>query len=182
MLEGGTKQIMFDVTSLTCVGWPGRDRVAVERHMEELEKIGVPRPSKIPMLIPVSKYLLTQEETVKIQARQNSGEVEYVILVGRDGICITIGSDHTSRELERLSIEKSKQACPKMITKQVWSYEDVRHHWDEIVLRSHVMKKERRILYQEARLDGIIDVNTLVSLEGRKCPREVNREEILCAT
>lgn len=164
----GTEQLTFDVKNVACGGWAGRDKTLVMKHVEELAKLGVPRPKKVPILFPVSRYLLTQEEEIEIQAQENSGEIEYVILIGRDTMYVTVGSDHTDRELERTSVEKAKQACPKIIARQSWLYQDVRDPWDEIILRSHVTKEGKRTLYQEAKLDNIIDVDTLLTLEDGK--------------
>jgi len=168
----GTEQLTFNARIVACGGWSGRDKVAVIKHIEELEKIGVARLKKVPILFPVSRYLLTQEEKIEVQAPENSGEVEYVVLIGGDAMYVTVGSDHTDRELERFSVEKAKQSCPKIIAKQAWLYEYVRDHWDEIILRSHATKEGKCVLYQEAKLGSLIDVDTLLSLETGKYRRE----------
>lgn len=170
--RAGNERLSVNAKLVTCGGWSGRDGAAVMKHIEELTKLGVARPSKVPIMIPVSRYLLTQEENVEIQAQQNSGEVEYVILLTSDAMYVTVGSDHTDRELETFNVEKSKQACPKIIAEQAWLYEDVRDHWDEIILRSYATKGGERALYQEARLDVLIDPDTLLGLEGGKYRRE----------
>jgi len=167
----GTEQLSFDAKCVACGGWTGRDRALVMKHVEELAKLGIPPPKKVPLLFPVSRYLLTQDEEIEILAQESSGEIEYVILIGSDAMYVTVGSDHTDRELERFSIEKAKQACPKIIARQGWLYGDVRDHWDEIILRSHVTKEGKRTLYQEARLDNIIDVDKLLALEDGKYRR-----------
>ncbi len=169
--KNGTRDVMFDARFVMCGGWSGRDASAVAKHIEELEKIGVPRPAKVPIIFPVSRYLLTQDEGIEVQAKGNSGEVEYVVLVDDDATYVTLGSDHTDRELERFSVDKAKQACPKIVARQAWLYEDVRDHWDQIVLRSYATKEER-VLYQEARLDNLIDVETLINLDGGKPKRQ----------
>jgi hypothetical protein len=161
-----TEQLTFDVRLLACGGWSGRDRSSVMKHVEELEKLGVARPSKVPALFPVSRYLLTQEDEIEVPTHGSSGEVEYVVLIGADAIYVTVGSDHTDRELEKFSVEKSKQACPKIIAKQGWLFEDVRNRWDEIMLRSYATRGRKRFLYQEATLGSLIDLDSLLNQES----------------
>ena len=49
--NGSTRQ---DVTIDHCViaGWTGRDKAALEKHIKELEELGVKRPASTPMAIP----------------------------------------------------------------------------------------------------------------------------------
>ncbi len=44
---------------LVIAGWTGRDAAAIEHHIEELEAIGVPRPSSVPLYYRVGAGLLT---------------------------------------------------------------------------------------------------------------------------
>jgi hypothetical protein len=168
----GTERLSIDTKLLVCGGWSGRDVTAVRKHIEELAKLGVARPSKVPIMIPVSRYLLTQKEKIEIQSQQNSGEVEYVVLLTDGGMYVTVGSDHTDRELETFNVEKSKQACPKILAEQAWLYGDVSDHWDEIILRSYATKGGERVLYQEAKLEALINPDTLLGLEGGKYRHE----------
>ena len=41
------------------------------------------------------------------------------------------GSDHTDRGLEGLSIEKSKQIYPKIVSRQVWRLDELLPRWDD---------------------------------------------------
>ncbi len=45
---------------LVVAGWTGRDPAAIEHHIAELEAIGVPRPSSVPLYYRVGANLLTQ--------------------------------------------------------------------------------------------------------------------------
>ena len=46
MPEGALKQVQID--DLVIAGWTGRDVEALEKHIVELEELGVPRPSSVP--------------------------------------------------------------------------------------------------------------------------------------
>ena len=45
----GTRALQVDVQQLVIAGWAGRNRAAIEHHIEELAAIGVPRPSAVPL-------------------------------------------------------------------------------------------------------------------------------------
>jgi len=161
----GGSPLYFRASKLLCVGYSGRNREKVLKHIEELKKIGVPPPDKIPMIIPLSPHLLTNENEVEVQSFKTSAEVEYVVLVGKDEIYVTVGSDHTDRELEKHSIEKAKQVCPKVIAKEAWPYEDLKDHWDELNIRCYAWRDKERIVYQTGLLKDLINVEELLGLE-----------------
>jgi hypothetical protein len=130
-----------------------------------LEKLGVVRPPRIPMFYVVSKYLLQSCDEVEVVDGMSSGEVEYVVFV-RDGkiLYVTVGSDHTDRDVERINVLKSKQMYPKIVPPDVWRYDDVRDHWDELIIRSFTTYGGNEILYQEASLNTIKHPEELIRL------------------
>jgi len=112
---GTGEKLPFAPHRLFVAGYAGRDLQAVEAHIAELASIGVPRPATIPAFYQLAPELLTTDATVSVTGPATSGEVEPVIL-RRDGdYYLTVGSDHTDRDLERSSIDDSKAACPKPI-------------------------------------------------------------------
>lgn len=117
------------------------------------------------MFYVVSKYLLQSYDEVEVVNNMSSGEVEYVVFV-RDGKIsyVTVGSDHTDRDIERINVLKSKQMYPKIIPPDVWRYDDVRNHWDELVIRSYTTYEGNEVLYQEALLSIIKHPEELVRL------------------
>ena len=135
LAEGEVIPLRFSYERLVLAGWSGRDRVEVMAHIEELRRIGVPPPSEVPKFFRVGPNLLTTSRRIGVLEGRNSGEVEYVILVedGRPRY-VTVGSDHTDREVERMDVHLSKQLYPKIIPPVVWVYEEVEDHWDELVL------------------------------------------------
>jgi Protein of unknown function (DUF2848) len=139
----------FEVRQLVIAGWTGRDREAVEHHVAELEAIGVRRPAIIPCFYRVGTMLLTTAPEVDVVGRESSGEVEVVLVSAADGIYVGVGSDHTDRKVEGYGITVSKQMCPKPIGPELWRLADLEPHWDDLMLRSHVTRSGRRVLYQE---------------------------------
>lgn len=168
--QAGEEDLKFVVEILFCGGYAGRNQEEVRRHIEELRKIGVPAPERTPVAYPVSTYLLTTDGVIEVQNAETSGEVEYVVLIGADEVYVTVGSDHTDRELEKTSVPKAKQMYPKVIPQRVWPCNEVKDHWDDIIIRSHAVKDGERMLYQARSLEALIDIQTLMNVVGASGP------------
>jgi hypothetical protein len=130
-------------------GWTGRDVAALEKHIRELEAIGVKRPKTTPIFYRVAASLLTSDNTIEVLGDQSSGEAECVVYGRDDGLFVGLGSDHTDRKAETVGVSLSKQMCAKPVSREVWRLEDVAAHWDRLILRSNVGTEGRRRLYQE---------------------------------
>jgi hypothetical protein len=137
------------VKELVIAGWTGRDVAALEKHIRELEAIGVKRPKTTPIFYRVAASLLTSDDTIEALGDQSSGEAECVVYSLDDGLFVGVGSDHTDRKAEAVGVSLSKQMCAKPVSREVWRLEDVAVHWDKLVLRSYVGTDGRRRLYQE---------------------------------
>jgi hypothetical protein len=145
-----TEKLDLDrVHRLVIAGWTGRDIAALEKHIRELEAIGVKRPKTTPIFYRVAASLLTTDETIEVLGDRSSGEAECVAYSFADGVWIGLGSDHTDRKAEAVGVSLSKQMCAKPVSGDIWRFEDVAPHWDALVLRSHVGLNGRRRLYQE---------------------------------
>jgi hypothetical protein len=160
----GNRKIDLDVRKLLLAGYSGRDQGTVMKHINELKNLGVPVPDKIPALYEVSPSLLTTGDLIRVRSKTTSGEVEYVLLVvSEDEIYVTVGSDHTDREVEKVNVLKAKEACPKVIAPKVWPYQEVANHWDELVLKSVVeVGGSRKVVYQEGTLSLLLSPEELL--------------------
>ena len=114
-----------------------------------------------------SRYLITNEDTIEVQGAQTSGEVEFVALRYRGQLYISVGSDHNDRSVEDMwtamlgkvyDSAKLKQLAPAVIAPEAWPYEDVKAHWDQIILRSYVTANGQKISYQEFPLANLLDL------------------------
>lgn len=148
--------LTFIADYLICSGWVGKDRRALQEHIDELGKLGVAGPSRIPIYMYLSPYLLTTDDEISVISSQSSGEIEYVLLWRGGEIWVTVGSDHTDREVETKSIPGSKQMYAKCLAQECWPLSDVASHWDNLVLRCWVFKNKDKILYQEGTLATIL--------------------------
>jgi hypothetical protein len=154
-LEGDETSVAID--TVIVAGWAGRDRAAVEEHIAELEALGVPRPSTVPVFYRVSVTRLTTESRLESTAA-SSGEVEPVLLQHAGRLWVGVGSDHTDREVESYGVAVSKQLCDKPIATDLWAYDSVSDHWDDLVLRSWV---DDDVAYQEGPLAGLLHPDSL---------------------
>ena len=155
LANGHRDQIGVEIDTLVIAGWAGRDQAAIEHHIEELAAIGVPRPSSVPVYYRVAAANLTQAPVLTVLGPDSSGEVEPVLVSLADGLWIGVGSDHTDRKAETVGIALSKQLCGKPVGLQLWRYEEVEPHWDELVLRAWAVIGDERVLYQEGPLTAL---------------------------
>ena len=128
-LEVGGVERVFEPEVLVVIGYAGRDRAAVEAHIEELAEIGIPRPASIPLYMVFPPWLINQTPTVTVSGPETSGEAELVVVVDGDETFVTLGSDHTDRVLEAVDIVASKGICPKPVATAGWDASAVENRW-----------------------------------------------------
>jgi hypothetical protein len=138
-----------EIKHLVIAGWTGRNVEALEKHILELEALGVKRPKSTPIFYRVSADLLTTKPSIEVLGTGSTGEVEFVLFSLADGLWIGLGSDHTDRKAETIGVSLSKQMCAKPIGATAWRHDEVAPHWDRLVLRSYVRRGGARRLYQE---------------------------------
>ena len=147
--DGGVRQHDVAVERAVIAGWTGRDKAAVEKHIVELEALGVKRPATTPIFYRVAAARLCLSESIEVLGGASSGEVEFVLLQCQGRLWVGIGSDHTDREVEAYGVSVSKQMCEKPIAPVFWAYENLAPHWDRLMLRSYATIDGVRSLYQE---------------------------------
>lgn len=140
---------------LVIAGWTGRDAAAIEHHIVELEQIGVPRPSSVPLYYRAARSLLTQSPRIEALGDASSGEVEPVLVRASNRWWLTIGSDHTDRRVETYSVAVSKQLCAKPIATRAWAWDEVEARADSLELRSQVFEDGDWVTYQQGTLASI---------------------------
>jgi hypothetical protein len=175
--KAGRHRIVFPVRRLICAGWVGRDKKALQVHIDEMAEHGVAGPTRTPIYLNFSPYLATTSDAIDVVSKESSGEVEYVIIKGVDDMYIGVGSDQTDRGYEKYSIPASKQMYAKIMAPAAWPYQEIKDHWDQIVLRSWMTIEGKRMLYQEDALAAILSVETL--LEQLPMDDNLGTEEIV---
>lgn len=150
--KGGTATRTLAIRNAIIAGWTGRDVVAMEKHIKELEEIGVTRPATTPIYYRVGATRLTTADAIQVAGNESSGEVEFVMVKIDGKLWIGAGSDHTDRKVETYNITVSKQMCDKPVAATLWPWEEVADHWDSLTLRSHAVIGGKRELYQEGKV------------------------------
>lgn len=164
------KTPLASVRDLVIAGWTGRDAAAVERHILELDLLGVPRPASVPCFFPVPAHLLTLATELTVAGERTSGEAEFVLFSLPGGLWVGVGSDHTDREREATDVTASKRACPKPVAPEVWPFAEVAGHWDRLVLRSFATNGAGRRLHQEGPVAALLAPRDLLRRYGRELP------------
>ncbi len=139
--SSGGRSLLVDVRQLVVAGWAGRDRAAIEHHIEELAAIGVPRPSAVPLYYRIAANQLTQEEQVQVVGPHSSGEAEVFVF--------TVDGEQSH------SVALSKQLCVKPVARTAWRFADVAGHWDSLQLRSRIVENGAEVAYQEGTLASL---------------------------
>jgi hypothetical protein len=161
--RSGSSRTHVAIDQAVIAGWTGRNAAAVEKHIRELEALGVKRPASTPIFYRVSAARITGSDTIEAVGENSGGEVEFVLLEHAGRLWVGTGSDHTDREVEKYGVTVSKQLCDKPIAHEFWSYDDVAPHWDRLVLRAHVVENGARVLYQEGTVAAMIAPKDLIS-------------------
>src|ERR1700761_1109045 len=144
-------------------GWTGRDAAAVEHHIKALEAVGVGRPATVPIFYRVSATRFTTATAIEVPGAESSGEVEFMMLQHGGKLYVGVGSDHTERKVEGYNVTVSKQMCEKPIAPALWAFDDVKPHWDKLVLRSFIVEGGQRVLYQEGSVTAMRDPEELIA-------------------
>ena len=148
----------MEVRELVIAGWTGRDEQSLRKHIKELEELGVKPPKTTPIFYRVSANLLTTENEIQVSGADTSGEVEFVLLQGSE-LRVALGSDHTDRKAETIGVSLSKQLCAKPTAPDAWRYDEVKPHWERLMLRSWTNGE----LYQEGPVTAIRSPEDLMS-------------------
>jgi hypothetical protein len=161
--QGTTTPLTLAIDQAVIAGWTGRDPVARDKHIAELEAIGIARPASTPIYYRVAARRLTTADRIEVSGAESSGEVEFVLIGWQGRIFVGVGSDHTDRKVEAYSVTVSKQMCDKPLSPVLWELEEVADHWDRMILRSFAWIDGARVLYQEGTLDGMLPVAELIA-------------------
>jgi hypothetical protein len=137
--RAGREPRSFTVKRMYNFGSATRAPETARAHQEEVAKVGIHIAFDIPAprIYPIGTHALTTGHEVEAQGDRSSGEVEIAILVA-DQVYVGVGSDHTDRALETVSIPWSKQVTPNVLAPVMWPLEEMRARWDACVLRSWV--------------------------------------------
>jgi len=158
VLQSGGNSTRYDVgiDDVIVAGWTGRDPAAVEKHIRELEALGVKRPAMTPIFYRVSAARLTTGTEIEAVGAHSGGEVEFVLLQHDHQMWVGAGSDHTDRQVETFGVTVSKQMCDKPVAPAFWAFDEIAPHWDQLKLRAHVTENGERKVYQDGPVTAML--------------------------
>lgn len=184
VIEGDhTKEIDFEAKKLVNTARSARDKETVIKHMEELRKSGIAISDEFPIFYPKTpERITTSTRFESLPDSKTSGEVEYVLLLDKGNVYVTVGSDHTDRELQKTNLVAAKQIYYNVIAPKVWNYEQVKGHWDSIIMRSWVEDNGQRQLYQEGTTVEIMKPEKIIEEVKRRVTGDLNGMVIFSGT
>lgn len=159
-------QIDVEINSVVVAGWTGRNLDAVQHHIAELAVLGIAPPSQVPLYYRVSNTLLTQDDTIEVLGEGSSGEVEPLLIKSAGKTYFGLASDHTDRDLEAHSVAASKQACAKPVAAELWDFDTIKDHLDDILFECWIEDGGQETLYQQGTLANIRPLTELCDGAG----------------
>lgn len=160
--DGKLESQPIALRSAVIAGWTGRDPIAREKHISELEALGVARPKSAPIYYRVSAARLTTSSQIEATGENSSGEVELVLIRDAERLWVGVGSDHTDRKVETYCVTFSKQMCDKPMAPELWAFDDVRDHWDLLELRSWITEGGEQRLYQQGSAAAMLPPDVII--------------------
>ncbi len=178
----GSRQETVDISTFVIAGWTGRDKDAMEKHILELEELGVPRPASTPIYYRVAATRANHAHVLEASGGESSGEVEFMLLKHDGAFYVGLGSDHTDRKLETVNVTQSKQLCDKPVAETLWPLDEVRPHWDKLILRSWIDENGAKVLYQEGPVTTMQDPADLLAGYERQDGPFADGTAMFCGT
>jgi hypothetical protein len=132
---GQRTEVEVHVHSAYNFGYAARDTAGIEQHISELQALGLPAPSRLPAIYPIPADRIRNAKHVTVSGDDTYGEVEFALINTADGWLVTIASDHTDLEVEKVNMAKAKATCPDIVGETAWRLDDVVEGWDDLVLR-----------------------------------------------
>lgn len=160
--KSGSRHADVAIHQAVLAGWTGRDRAAVQKHIDEMALVGVPAPKAVPVFYRCSATRLTTADAIQVVGGDSSGEVEFVLIEAEGALWVGTGSDQTDRKVESYGITVSKQLCDKPIAPELWAYADVEPHWDELILRAWAITDGTSELYQHSAVSAMLVPDVLI--------------------
>ena len=164
-------------------GYSGRDEEAVRAHIDELVEEGIPEPEHVPALYEMSPAItLVDPASIRVVGPDTSGEAEFALLRAGGETYVAAASDHTDRDLETESIQKSKQIAPNVFSRNVWRFDDVRDHWDDLELRAFNWIDGERTRYQDTTLSAVLPPEDILDIVRERHDLSLSGTAVLSGT
>jgi hypothetical protein len=179
--QDGSRKLELEVRRLIHGGRTARAAnlsLLGDRHSLSDKRSSSP-PSAVAFLVPT--FNATTSSSIAMYDDDNYAEAEFAILTDQDRTkYVTIGSDHTDRNLELTGgSAKSRLIAPKVMAPTAWPYEEVKEHWDELVIRAHVYRDGESEPYQEGKVDAVLPPEAIFGVAAQQIGLEDYRGTVL---
>ena len=166
-IDGDEYKVDVNISRIGCSRNAARDIKSTQQYIDSIRNAGSKMHDAAGVCFK-SRYLLTNENVIEVQGPHTSGEIEFVVFTHEGKLHVTVGSDQNDRSLDPLWTQllgriqdtaKSKQMVPAVTASEAWLYDDVKDHWDDIVLKSRVTTSGELINYQSFALSHLLDID-----------------------
>ncbi len=178
--DGTRRETQFRTNRMYNFGSATRDPDVAVAHQQEVAESGIHIAFDVPAprIYPIALHALTTDDELFVQTEKTSGEVEIVLHMA-DQLYVGVGSDHTDRALETVSIPGSKQACANHVCPVFWPYDEMRGDWDACVMRAWVDGR----LYQDVGVDAFLKPEDIIDVLRKRVSRVPERDfTVFCGT
>lgn len=169
--DGRTDGRTIQIARIANLGMASREPPptdVLESQLAKMADAGVNRPSELPTIVPKPAHLITTRETIQVNEANTAGEAEFVLFPEADRTYVGVGNDHKDRDLEREAMHKANSSCPSVVSDHVWVLEEIRDHWDSLVLRSWVEVDGELQEHQRATLEQFMEPETIIECVDRR--------------
>ncbi len=158
----GSEERCVQIKRLIIAGWTGRNKAAMEAHIEELAALGIPRPARTPIFYRVAANRLTTDSEIEATGDGSSGEAEFFLFNDGGERLVGTASDHTDRKAEVHGVTLSKQMCEKPVAQSVWRLQDLADHWSSLELHATIGTGEEQTVYQQGSVTAMLSPEDLL--------------------
>jgi hypothetical protein len=160
-------------------GFTGRSASDVAEHVAAMQALGVAPPAATPAFYSAMTCLLTQEEAIEVVGAGTRPEVEFVLFSWQGRRYVTVGKDQFDLETEkRLSTEKAKNLCQKVVGRLAWPLDEVAAHWDSLRLEL----SQGEIILQSGSVAGILSPEALLAAAPAPLERDAQTALVFSGT
>ena len=182
--DGTTGLEALDIEHIKNLGMAYRDPPDRDQLNEYLAEMGAEgeAPERLPSVGPKPNYLVTTERTMQVTSSTTAGEAEFVMYPTEDELYIGVGNDHKEYDLMPGDGRLSNSTCPSVVSDEVWVFDELVDHWDEIQLRSWVEQDGSLDLYQEAPMSAFMRPDAIVEAVDDKTPHPITGTAVWSGT
>lgn len=162
--DGTSSSVSFEIARIANLGMAGRDYPddeEVQQQLNAMNEAGVETPEELPFVTPKPRHLMTTSDSIQVNSAETAGEPEFVLLPTEKHLYVGVGNDHKAYDLAQRAMHTANSTCPSVVSNQVWVFDEISDHWDDVRLRSWI------------ELDGSLESYHQASMEAFMRPEKI---------